>query len=242
MQKRRLDEILLETDMVLSKEEAFIVVTEGKIFVDGQKAISPGQPVNPDSKIELRRGREFVGRGALKLKGALEQFKIDVTGKVCVDIGASTGGFTQILLRAGAKKVYAIDTTRGKLDLKLRTDPRVVVMENTDVRDVQSLPDQVQCVTIDISLIPLENILSRIAGHFLQKGTEIIALFKPQYQTRDQADLKHGIIIDDTVRQRLLHDFLTWVEENGFEIIDQMKSPIQGSEGNIEYLLHLKYG
>lgn len=241
MKKRRLDEILIEKGWVKDKNEAFIVVTEGRVFVEGQKAISPAQPVNTGARVELKGEKEYVGRGAYKLEAALEKFDLDVRGKICADIGAATGGFTEVLLKYGAAKVYAIDTAKGKLALKLRKDPRVIIMENTDVRDLALLPDPVACVTIDVSLIPLEHILSRLgSGRFLAEGAEIIALFKPQYQTRDPKLLRHGVVQDPEKRERLLENFLQWGEERGWEAVQQMESPIRGSEGNMEYLLHLK--
>lgn len=133
MKSQRLDEFLLAKGLAADKQGAFVIVTEGRVFVNGQKAVSPGQPVGDRDAIEVRPGREFVGRGALKLKAALDAWAIDVRGRVCADIGAATGGFTEVLLKYGAAKVYAIDAGRGKLDLKLREDPRVVVMEEKSV-------------------------------------------------------------------------------------------------------------
>ena len=238
MKKKRLDEILIEKGWVKDKNEAFVVVTEGRVFVEGQKAISPAQISSPNARIEMRGNQEFVGRGAYKLQAALEKFNLDVPNKICADIGSATGGFTQVLLKAGAKKVYAIDTAKGKLALKLREDPRVTVMEGTDVRHIQSLPDPIQVATIDISLIPLEDILPHVRRLLSQDGA-VVALFKPQYQTRDQKLLKHGVIRDPVERERLLENFLKWIKERGWKILDQMESPIRGSEGNIEYLVYL---
>lgn len=259
MKKKRLDEKLIKDGVVKNKQEAFVVVTEGRVFIDGQKAISPAQFVTAETRIEVKRGREFVGRGAFKLQAALEHFGIDVKGKICADIGTSTGGFTQVLLKYGARKVYAIDTAKGKLDLTLREDPRVVVMEETDVRDLAILPDRIDLVTIDVSLISLRDIVSH-AGRFLShvnsarsdkpsRNTnaptrmattgEIIALFKPQYETQDPSLLHHGVLQDSVVRERLLGEFLAWAEKNHWNVIDQIESPIRGSEGNVEYLIHL---
>ncbi len=241
MKKKRLDEILIEKRWAKDKNEAFIVVTEGRVFVEGQKAVSPAQPVNPEAKIEVKGERKYVGRGAYKLEAALEKFHLDVRGKVCADIGAAIGGFTEVLLKHGAAKVYAIDTAKGKLALKLRKDPRVIVMEDTDVRDLILLPDPIACATIDVSLIPLEQILSQLkSGRFLAERGEIVALFKPQYQTQNPKFLRHGVIKDAAARERLLEDFLQWAEERGWKIMGQMESPIRGSEGNLEYLLYLK--
>ena len=236
--KKRLDDRLTDLGLVEDKQDAFIKVTEGKIFVDGQKAISPAQLVKHDAKIEIRKGQEYVGRGALKLEAALKKFEIDVSGKICADIGAATGGFTEVLLKRGAKKVYAIDTARGKLAPKLREDPRVVVMEKTDIRNLQELPNPVEIATIDVSLIPLQDILPHTRRFLTEKGS-VVALFKPQYQTRDPKILKHGVIRDEAERERLLENFLQWVEERGWKVKDTMESPIRGNEGNTEYLIWL---
>ena len=238
MKKLRLEEILIERGWAKDTNDAFVVVTEGKVFINGQKAVSPAQPVSPDTKIEIRVGHGYVGRGALKLEAALEKFGIDVSGKVCADIGSATGGFTEVLLRRGAEKVYAIDTARGKLALKLREDPRVVVMEGMDVRDIELLPDPVLVAVIDVSLIPLQEILPYVKRLLPEKGV-VVALFKPQYQTRDNKILKHGIIEDKKEREKLLEDFLQWAEERAWKIEGTMESPIRGSEGNTEYLVHL---
>ncbi len=240
MKRRRLDDILLEKGRVRDKNEAFILVTEGRVFVDGQRAISPSQPIKEVAKIEIRGLPEYVGRGAYKLEAALDKFGVDVTGRICADIGSATGGFTEVLLNHGAKKVYSIDTAHGKLALKLREDPRVVVMEETDVRDTPHLPEVVDLVTIDVSLISLRDILSHV-GRFLSKSGSVVALFKPQYETRDQKILHHGVIEDKVAREKLLKDFITWAKDSGWRVIDWMESPIQGSEGNVEYLLYLRF-
>lgn len=238
MTKCRLDQFLLGQKIVKDKKETFVLVTEGRVFVDGQKAISPSQPVKSDAKIEVRAEPLFVGRGAYKLEGALQKFKIDVKDKICVDVGAATGGFTEVLLKRGAKKVYAIDTAKGKLALKLRENPQVVVMEGTDVRGVEKLPEQAELVTIDVSLLSLRDILPHL-GRFLKKGGALVALFKPQYETRDPKILRHGVVRDDSGREKLLEDFIKWSKENGWNLKDRMESPIRGAEGNIEYLLWL---
>ena len=239
MRRQRLDDYLLNRGSVNHKSEAFIVVTEGRVFIDGQKAISPAQLVGSDAKVEVREERKYVGRGALKLEAALDEFKIDVSGKICADVGSATGGFTEVLLKRGAKKVYAIDTARGKLALKLREDPRVVVMERRDVRDFDKVPEVVDVITIDVSLISLREILVAVK-RFLKIEGEVVALFKPQYETRDQKILKHGVIREDSERENLLSNFKEWTDKNGWGIKAWIESPIRGSEGNIEYLINLR--
>ena len=238
MKKIRLDDYLIQRTDAADKRSAFIIVTEGRVLVNGQKSISPAQFVAPDDRVVVHGGDGYVGRGALKLDAALEQFKIDVSGKVCADIGAATGGFTEVLLRRGAAKAYAIDTCHGKLAPKIREDNRVVVMERVDVRDLKSLPEAVDLVTIDVSLIPLENILPAVRRLMALSGS-VVALLKPQYETRDPHILHHGVVRDDTARENILKSFLEWAKENSWKVVNQMESPIRGGKGNIEYLLEL---
>ena len=239
MKKQRLDTYLIEHKFASDRNEAFVMVTEGRVFVEGQKAVSPSQFVLPTAWIEVRPLNPYVGRAAYKLEGALKAFDVKVEGLVCVDIGAATGGFTQVLLLRGARKVYAIDTAKGKLAPKLREDPRVVVMEETDIRHVERLPELVDLATIDISLISLTQILPH-AKRLLKSNGIVIALFKPQYETRDPAMLRHGIVKDDASREQLLNDFIQWLAENNWHIQGKMESPIRGSEGNVEYLFMLR--
>lgn len=238
MKKIRLDKFLIQHGHVADKRSAFIVVTEGRVLVNGQKAISPAQFVMSADRVTVRGGDAYVGRGALKLDAALEQFKIDVSGKVCADIGAATGGFTEVLLRRNAAKVYAIDTAFGKLVPKIREDSRVVAMERTDVRDLDRLPEAADIVTIDVSLIPLENILPPVRRLLTPTGL-VVALLKPQYETRDPTVLRHGVVRDKTARERILNSFLAWAGHNGWKVANQMESPIRGGKGNVEYLLEL---
>lgn len=229
---------LIEHKFASGKDEAFIIVTEGRVFVDGQKAVSPAQMVLPSAQIKVREIMPYVGRGAYKLEGALKSFDIKVDGLVCIDIGAATGGFTQVLLQRGARKVYAVDTAKGKLAPKLRDDQRVIVMEETDIRHLEGLPELVDIATIDISLIPLREILP-YAKQLLKPDGFVVALFKPQYETRDATMLHHGIVKDDATREHLLNDFSLWLVDNRWRIDGKMESPIRGSEGNVEYLFKL---
>lgn len=248
MKRERLDAILLKNGFVQDKKGAFIAVTEGRVFIDGQKAISPAQLVGEGAKVEVKSADGYVGRGAYKLEAALEKFAIDPAGKICVDIGAATGGFTEVLLRRGAAKVYAIDTARGKLALKIRQDSRAVVMEQTDVRDLKSLPDHADIAVIDVSLISLRDILASARPHatggvgvnrLLKPDGVVVALFKPQYETRDLSILHHGVIRDPADREKLVEDFAAWAARNNWGIKNKMESPIRGDKGNGEYLLQL---
>ena len=242
--------------MAEDRPEAFVLVTEGRVFVDGQKAVSPAQPVKESARIEVRAERRYVGRGGEKLEAAIRAFAVDVADKVAADVGAAIGGFTQVLLKHGVRKVYAIDVGRGKLDLKLREDPGVVIMEGVDVRALgkillksdfnrrlasPALPEQVDIVTIDVSFISLRQVLP-IIRRWLAEESKVIALFKPQYEVGDKSLLKHGILRDEKVRDNLVEEFHSWLNENGWQELGFMESPIRGAEGNVEYFFYLKPG
>lgn len=180
MKHKKLGELLIHRGAAKDQTEAFVFVTGGRVFVNGQKAVSPSQVVTPDDIIEIRGGKEFVGRGAYKLQAAIQEFGISVENVIAADIGAATGGFVEVLLKHGARKVYAIDAGRGKLDLKLREDPRVVVLEETNVLSMNPLPEAITLVTIDVSFTSLRLVLSAIRSWLASEGV-VIALFKPQY-------------------------------------------------------------
>jgi len=239
MKQTRLDEILIERNFAKDRGDAFVVVTEGRVFVNGQKAVSPAQVVAPDDIIEIRSGKEFVGRGAYKLDAALNEFRISPQDAVCADIGAATGGFVEVLLKHGAKKVYAIDAGRGKLDLKLREDSRVIVMEETNVLGMDPLPERVALATIDVSFTSLRFVLPAIRP-WLEKEGMVVALFKPQYEIEDKTLLKKGIVRSDEARDDALESFRAWLQVNDWEEAGFMESPIRGSGGNVEFLFHLK--
>jgi len=233
----RLDQYLRDRGLIKGLDEAFIVVTEGRVFVNGQKAVSPAQAVRPEDLVEMRGEREFVGRGAYKLEGALRAFAIDVAGFVCADVGAATGGFTEVLLRRGARKVYAIDTARGKLDPRIRNEPRVIVMEGMNALALPSLPEPVDLIAIDVSLTSLRVVLPGVGPWLSGKGS-VVALLKPQYEA-DPKDLRHGIVRDDAARARIAADFRAWLGRNGWAERGMIESPIRGSGGNVEYLFYL---
>lgn len=238
MKKQRLDAYLIEHKFVRDKNEAFIIVTEGRVSVEGQKAISPSMMVMPSGTIEVRPIAPYVGRAAYKLEGALNAFGVNPRGLVCMDIGAATGGFTQVLLERGARKVYAIDTAKGKLAPKLREDPRVVVREKTDVRHMEPLPEPIDLVTIDVSLISLRDIVPH-AKRLAAPHASVVALFKPQYETRDPRILHKGIVRDAEARERMCDEFVTWAGTHGWRVVRVIESPIRGAKGNVEYLLYL---
>ncbi len=239
MKKRRLDDVLIADGRARDRADAFIIVTEGRVFVDGQKAVSPAQWIGAGAVVTVRGGDEYVGRGAHKLAGALERFGVDLAGKICLDIGAATGGFTEVMLKAGALKVYAIDTARGKLALKLREDSRVIVMEGTNALYLDALPERADFASVDVSLTSLRHVLPALA-RFLKPGGSAALLFKPQYETRDPRVLKNGVVRDDAARRALLEDFIAFARQAGWDVVEWMESPIKGSTGNTEYLLYMR--
>lgn len=239
MKKKRLDDILLERGIAGSKENAGNMILAGEVLVHGQKAIAPSQTFSGDSAIEIRPPSKYVGRGGEKLAHALNSFGIAVGNKTALDIGSATGGFVDVLLQNGAKKVYAVDTARGKLDLKLRTDPRVKVLEETNILNLNALPERADLISIDVSLTSLRTVFP-ILHRFLKEGGEVVALFKPQYEIEDKSALRHGVVKDDAAREKTFTDFLHWLKENGWHVLAKTQSPIRGSEGNIEYLIHTR--
>lgn len=240
MKNQRLDDYLIQHKFASDKNGAFVMVTEGRVFIEGQKAVKPSQMIAPSVHIDVRGEKKYVGRGALKLEGALDAFGVHLQGLICIDIGAATGGFTQVLLQRGAAKVYAIDTARGKLAQKLRDDPRVIIMEDTDIRHIETLPELAHLATIDVSLISLTDILPHVKRLLKPDGC-VIALFKPQYETRDPSLLRHGIVKDNASREMLLNNFILWLKDNKWKIEERIESPIRGSEGNVEYLFKLAF-
>ena len=239
MKKKRLDDILTERKFAGSKDDAMKMIVSGEVMVHGQKAVSPSQMYLPEVDIIVRPRPQFVGRGGEKLIHALREFSIDVKGKVCLDIGSATGGFVDVLLQNGASKVYALDTAKGKLDIRLREDPRVVVMEGVNILKLEKLPEKVDCISIDVSLTSLRDVFPRLKK-FLKPDGRIACLFKPQYEVFDKSALRHGILTSDTVREETLLDFLSWLKKTGWTLLGKTTSPIKGSEGNTEYLLYIK--
>jgi 23S rRNA (cytidine1920-2'-O)/16S rRNA (cytidine1409-2'-O)-methyltransferase len=255
MPKTRLDLLIVERGLAESRAKAQALVMAGQVRVNGELEIKPSAQVMPEARLDLDAGPRFVSRGGDKLEAALVEFPIHVQGRVCADVGASTGGFTDCLLQHGAAKVYAIDVGKGILHWKLRTDPRVVVMEQTNARYVESLPEAVDLVTIDASFISLKLILPVVKGWFLHSSAaspsgipgagiggecEIIALIKPQFEAgRKETARSKGVIRDPAVHQSVLDDILAFANAQGFTVRGQMKSPVLGPKGNIEFLAWL---
>lgn len=242
--KTRLDVLLADKGFFDSREKARAAIMEGLVYVNGALSDKPGTPVRDDAEIEIRgEVCPFVSRGGYKLQKALDVFGIDPSGLVCLDIGSSTGGFTDCLLQRGAAKVYALDVGTNQLAYKLRTDERVVVMEKTNFRtlDTAAFPEKVDFACTDVSFISLMHIFPNAAA-LLKEGCGMAALIKPQFEAgRDQVG-KKGIVRDPSVHAEVIRKVITYAEENGFSVQGLDFSPITGTTGNIEFLIYLKLG
>lgn len=239
--KVRLDKLIWERGLVESRSKAQGVILAGEVLVDGVRVDKPGTAVSPDAIIEVKTPLPYVSRGGLKLAGALAAFGVAVDGRTCADVGACTGGFTDVLLQNGAVRVYAIDVGYGQLDWKLRQDERVVVMERTNARYLESLSEPVTFVCIDVSFISLKLILPAVQKWLADDG-DIIALVKPQFEAGPAQVGKGGIVRDTAVHQAVLLDLLAWVGAHGLAACGLMRSPVTGSDGNVEFLLWLRQG
>ena len=231
---------MLALGLTASREQARRLIMAGEVLVDGQRVDRPSAPVAPEARIEIRQRPRFVSRGGEKLDAALERFGVAAAGRVCADLGASTGGFTDVLLQRGAARVYAIDVGHGILDYRLRTDPRVVVLERTNARYLERLPEPVSLVTVDASFISLKLLLPVARGWGLT--LDIIALIKPQFEAGRKQVGKGGIVKDPAIHRQVLEDLLTWAQPNQLGPAGLMRSPIKGAEGNVEFLVWLRPG
>lgn len=238
MPKVRLDVLLVEKGLADSRAKAQALIMAGQVRVAGQVALKPAVAVQPDATLTVDMGPRYVSRGGEKIEGALKTFDIDVTGFVCADVGSSTGGFTDCMLQHGAVKVYAIDVGKGILHWKLRNDPRVVVMEETNARFVESLPEKIDFVTVDASFISLRTLLPVIAKWNVQ--SEIVALIKPQFEAGKKIVSRgDGVVRDPEVHRQVLIDVLTFAKAEGFGLRGLVKSTLLGPKGNAEFLVWL---
>jgi 23S rRNA (cytidine1920-2'-O)/16S rRNA (cytidine1409-2'-O)-methyltransferase len=244
MPKVRLDVLLVERGLAESRAKAQAMIMAGQVRVAGQTALKPATAIPSDSELMVDSGPRFVSRGGEKLDAALEAFAIDVTGLTCADVGSSTGGFTDCLLQRGAVKVYAIDVGKGILHWKLRNDPRVVVMEETNARFVDSLPERIDFVTIDASFISLKILLPVVKRWNRSEGTGekgIVALIKPQFEAgRKDVSRGDGVIRDPEIHRQVLNDVLAYAVQEGFGIHGLIQSPLLGPKGNAEFLVWLR--
>lgn len=238
--KERLDILLVEKGIFTSRERAKTSIMAGKIFVDGQRVDKAGEKVSVDAEI-IFKGQEipYVSRGGLKLEKAMKEFGISLKNKTCMDIGASTGGFTDCMLQNGAKKVFSIDVGYGQFAWKLRTDPRVVCMERTNIRYVT--PDDIGELTdfasIDVSFISLKKIMPATINLLSDKG-EVVALIKPQFEAGKEKVGKKGVVRDINVHNEVVKSIVDYLLSQGLNILSLSYSPIKGPEGNIEYLVY----
>lgn len=241
MPKKRLDVLLVERGLTESRSLAQRLVMAGQVRVNGQLVVKPAASVAGNASIEIDQGPRFVSRGGEKLLAALESFGLDPTGRVCADVGASTGGFTDCLLQYGAQRVYAIDVGKGILHWKLRQDRRVVVMEGTNARHLSSLPEAVSLVTMDASFISLKVLLPVIANWLSQDG-EVVALIKPQFEAgRKAAARGGGVIRDPQVHREVTVEVLRFAQEVGYGVKGLLRSPLLGPKGNTEFLAWLVF-
>ena len=240
--KKRLDVLLVERGLADTRTKAQAVIMSGLVYVAGQKADKPGMSFEENVEIEVRGATcPYVSRGGLKLEKALRDFGVDPTGFVCSDSGASTGGFTDCLLQQGAKKVFAIDVGYGQLDWKIRSDPRVVVMERTNVRYVtpEQLGEPLDLSVVDVSFISLRIVLPVIKTFLKENAGQVLCLIKPQFEAGKEKVGKKGVVRDPAVHKEVLDDFVSLTKEIGFKICGLTFSPVKGPEGNIEFLAHL---
>ena len=244
MAKKRLDVLLVEQGFAESREKAKTFIMAGEVFVDGQREDKAGSTFSEDVKIECKgKPLKYVSRGGLKLEKAMKEFPIKLEGKVCMDIGASTGGFTDCMLQNGAVKVYSIDVGYGQLAWKLRTDERVVCMEKTNFRyltrdDIEERPE---FASVDVSFISLSKILPA-AFDILTDDGEMVCLIKPQFEAGKEKVGKKGVVREKSVHIEVIENVLAFTKDIGFKVVGLSYSPIRGPEGNIEYLMHIVKG
>lgn len=236
----RLDVLLVQRGLAESRERAKKLIMAGEVVVNDRVVDKPGARVPSKAVIRVRRGLPYVSRGGIKLEAALEQFHLDVRGLVVADVGASTGGFTDCLLKRGAAKVYAIDVGYGQLAWRLRRDPRVVVMERTNVRYLEGLPELIDLATVDTSFISLELVLPAVQ-RFLRPGGRIVALVKPQFEAGREHVGKGGVVRDPAIHRAVLQRICRWAVRNGLRVEGLMPSPLRGPAGNVEFLLLLTW-
>lgn len=242
MKKIRIDTLVVESGLAESRSLAQKMIMAGEVRAEGNIVFKPSQTYSPGIMIEIINKPRYVSRGGIKLEKALINFGLrDLTGMVCVDVGASTGGFTDCLLQHSAKKVFAVDVGYGQLQSKLRNDPRVVNMERTNVKNITSFPDRLDLVVIDASFISLKTILPKVKNWKNKERMNIIALVKPQFEAgKKEAAKGKGVIRDEDTRLKILEDVINFAKHQGFTFYQYIESPIQGPKGNKEFLAHFE--
>lgn len=238
--KERADLLLVQKGFFTSREKAKASIMAGEVFADGKKINKAGDIISIYSSLEIKgKSNPYVSRGGLKLEKAIKYFNIDVKDKIAMDVGASTGGFTDCLLKNGAKKVYAIDVGYGQLDWSLRNDERVINMERTNIRHLDDLPDIVDIITIDVSFISLAIVIPSVKK-FLKNGGELVSLIKPQFEAGREKVGKNGVVRDKSVHIEVINKIIDVLKDLSFSVRGITFSPIKGPEGNIEYLIYAK--
>lgn len=241
MPKVRLDQLLVQRGLVDSRERGQRLIMAGEVRVNDQVVDQPGAFVKPDGVVRLKEPRPYVSRGGLKLAAALDRFAIPIAGAICADVGASTGGFTDCLLQRGAAKVYALDVGYGQLAWPLRSDPRVVVMDRTNARGVESLPEPIGVAVVDASFISLRLILPSVLK-WLIPDAHLVTLIKPQFEAGRDRVGQGGVVRDERVHVQVLRSIWQAAITIGFSPIDLIRSPLTGPAGNIEFLMWLRPG
>ncbi len=239
--KERLDILLVKNGLADSREKAKAMIMAGNVFINGQREDKAGSTFNEDVKIEVKGNTlKYVSRGGLKLEKAMENFDIELNDKVCMDVGSSTGGFTDCMLQNGAVKVYAVDVGHGQLDWKLRNDERVVCMEKTNIRYVtpEDIADKIQFSSIDVSFISLTKVLLPVRELLTDDG-QVVCLIKPQFEAGREKVGKKGVVREKSVHVEVIDKVIEYASSIGFGILNLDFSPVKGPEGNIEYLVHL---
>ena len=239
MTKQRIDSLLVDRGLVESRAKAQALIMAGEVVVEGKAAIKPGTLVAEEVAITIVEPHPFVSRGGIKIDYDLDKFQLDVSSKVVADIGASTGGFTDCLLKRGASRVYAIDVGYGQLDYRLRRDNRVVVMERVNARYPVPLPEKVDLATIDLSFISVEKVIPSVA-QLLNDSGYLLVLIKPQFEARRSEVGKGGIVRQHQVHARVLGRFIVWMVDHGFRLGGLVASPIFGASGNKEFFVLLR--
>ncbi len=240
--KKRIDVLLFEKGLAPSREKAKTMIMAGTVYVNNQKFDKPGDTVDEDAQIEVRGSTlKYVSRGGLKLEKAMQLFPITLDGKVCMDVGASTGGFTDCMLQNGASRVYSVDVGYGQLAWQLRQDPRVVNLERTNARYLtkEQVSEEIEFFSVDVSFISLKIILPAVRP-LLKDGGEAVCLIKPQFEAGREKVGKKGVVRDKKVHEEVVKTICDFALENGYSVLGLTFSPVKGPEGNIEYLVYLR--
>jgi 23S rRNA (cytidine1920-2'-O)/16S rRNA (cytidine1409-2'-O)-methyltransferase len=237
--KARLDKILVERGLVETRTKALGLIMAGQVMVDGKAVVKAGTPVGDDAVVSLKPFNEFVGRGALKLEAALDAFSVDARGMTAIDVGSSTGGFTEVLLKRGSEKVYAVDVGRSQLHWRLRNDPRVICLEGVNARLItrEQVPEPCDMAVFDVSFISLRLVVPPVLA-LLKERACMVALIKPQFEAGRHQVGRGGIVRDPSVHASVVADLTSFFENLSLEVSGVIPSPVKGARGNQEYLLH----